>query len=216
MNAKKPAAKAQSGSKMTQSKSVKVLSTLSVLAILLVFLMLLGNLLASNRFDDISEEQMALLDEAERFESASYDLSSAVKSYVATSHRRFSDAYEEELAAGNREAAVAALEKLGITSEEQSMLNRSMEISKSLVVREQEAMGLALQDKNRSAIELVYSEEYEAGTEEIWKLNQAINESIRTRTDKTLENYGNFIDATFYLTFLFLALVVLVQIGLIR
>lgn len=201
---------------INQSTCVKILSIVSSACILLVFFMLLCNLLASNRFDEIEEQKIELIEEARRFENASEYLTQEMRTYAATSHHEYLENYQREVETDqNREQAIEAMKAIGISEEEENLIASAMKISGELMEPERQASEFAGKGKNAEAIQLIYSASYKEKTVQLQKVEQELTETIRCRIDGELGKLGDLIDNTFYLTFFFLCLVIVVQALLI-
>lgn len=201
---------------MKQSTAIKLLSSLSALALVLVFFMLLLNMNASNRFDDLAEKSGSTISYAEQFVDASAYLTQEVRSYVATADNIHYDNYWQEVSTDqNREKAVANLEEIGITPEEKDLIAKIQSLSNGLVPIEEEAMQLTRYGVNSNAISLVYSGQYEDTISQIHSLQEQLTQSIQERTTTDQDKLGFKIDLTLYFTFASLLVVVVIQMVVI-
>lgn len=202
--------------KINQSTVVQILSMLSAACILLVFLMLICNLLASNQFDDVTEQQTELLEETTRLVDASQYLTQEMRTFAATSHREYLENYQREIETEkNREQAIEAMKAIGISEEEEALVENAMTISGELMDPERKAIAFAERGKNAEAIQLMYSDAYQKKVDELKECQRELTETIKGRIDLKLGKLGALIDNTFYLTFFFLCLVIVVQVLLI-
>lgn len=213
---KKQMGNRKSKKSINQSTSVKILSIVSSTCILLVFFMLLCNLLASNHFDEIANQQTELIEEARRFENASKYLTQEMRTYAATSRREYLENYQREVETDqNREQAIETMKAIGISKEEENLIASAMKISGELMEPERRASELAEKGKNAEAIQVMYNSAYEAKTAQLRNVEQELTETIQARIDGELGKLGDLIDYTLYLTFFFLCLVIVVQALLI-
>lgn len=201
---------------MKQSTAVKILSGISILSIILVFVMLLWNRSSSNRFDVVLENKDALITSAERFETASANLTREARSYAATAHKEHYDNYWKEVDTDkNREQALSAMRTIGITEEEEAMISEMAVLSNNLVPLEEQAMTLASRGNTAEAISLLYSDQYEGSVSQINAISTDFNTSIENRMQEKLDSLSNIIDMSFYAVFFCLLVVGIIQMSII-
>jgi PAS domain S-box-containing protein len=88
-------------------------------------------------------------------------LTNAVRAYAATGDKRYKKEFEEELNIDrNRDIAVAGLQKLGLTEEEQALIERAKRNSDKLVLLENQAFAAVENLDTPHAIQIVYGPEY--------------------------------------------------------
>lgn len=202
--------------KIKQSTMVKLLSSLSAVALVSVFIILVLNMMASNKYDAFAEYGEKSKGYVESFVNASEYLTNEVRAYVASGNRTHYDNYWREVNTDkNREKAVAGLQEQGITAKENELITKIQSISNGLVPLEDQAMQLTEDGINPEAIELVYGKTYEAAITEIHALQDQLTESILAGIEEKEKSTGAFIDRIFYLSFASLAVVVVIQIIII-
>jgi methyl-accepting chemotaxis protein len=202
---------------LKQSSAIKILSGASVAAVLLVFGVLLWNRSASDRFDVVVEQRDELVTYVEQFQNASTYLTQQARLYAATSQQEYYDNYWNEVnTAQNREQAAAAMRAIGITDQEDALLESMFTQSNDLVVYEEQAMDLADRGNNTEAVELLLSGPYAQGTEEIQTNAAQTADLIRTRMQAKMDYLGTVIDISFYMVFGCLLLVLVLQLLVIR
>jgi two-component system, sensor histidine kinase and response regulator len=88
-------------------------------------------------------------------------LTNAVRAYAATGDKRYKKDFEEELNIDrNRDIAVAGLQKLGLTEQEQELIERAKRNSDKLVLLENQAFAAVENFDVPHAIQIVYGPEY--------------------------------------------------------
>ncbi len=89
-------------------------------------------------------------------------LTNKVQHYVVTGNKQYYDDYVYELnVEKTREKDVKALFELGVTKEEESLINNTLNLSNDLTIIELEAFKLAEEHQKDEAEKLVFSEEYD-------------------------------------------------------
>lgn len=202
--------------KMKQSLAIKILSALSVLAIVLVFVMIVGNLVSNRKFNRISDEQLELVMQSKRFEEASGYLTQEIRAYVGTGLSAHAENYRREAETDkNREKAVEAMRAIGLSDEEEGLISEISSISNRLMQPEEEAIAAVKRGQMQTAVNLVYSRDYEEGFDQIRSLGKQLTETIHARTDQEVKRLDTVVYMLFILTFICLGLVGGSQIAMI-
>jgi signal transduction histidine kinase/DNA-binding response OmpR family regulator len=109
------------------------------------------------------EARRQMLGYADQLAAGSDRLTAAVRAYAATGDRRHHDEFTRELTVErSRERAIAGLQQLGLTPEEQALLTRAKESSDRLVTLENQAFAAVERGDAATAIALVYGADYAA------------------------------------------------------
>lgn len=146
---------------MNQSTLTLILNGVSIFALLVVVVFVFLQVNVSTRLDDANLDRFNLTYDANRFMNASSFLTNEVRAYAATGNKEYYDAYWDEVnTQKNRESGIAAMQEIGITQEEQAMIDQMSAISDSLVPLEEEAMEKVEAGRMEEALEFVYGEEY--------------------------------------------------------
>ena len=168
---------------MNQSKLMLLLNGGSILALMLVAVLLLVYVSASNRLEKANADKTSLTYNANRFTNGSSSLVEDVRAYAATGDRQYYDSYMNEVnTLKNREQGVAALQEIGITSEEQSMINQMSSLSNDLVPLEEEAMNQVQNGQIDAALGYVYGQEYSTVISQINSLKEDFLSALDART----------------------------------
>ena len=105
--------------------------------------------------------------------NASSHLTNEVRAFASTGNKEHYDHYWDEVNnEKNRESGIAAMQEIGISSEEQDMINRMSALSNELVPLEEEAMKKVEQGHIQEAIDYVYGADYSASTQQINALKE--------------------------------------------
>ena len=203
--------------KMKQSTAIKMLSSASAVALILVFILVILNIQANNRLTAFTQASSDASGFVGDFVDASSYLTQEVRSYVVTGDQIHYDNYYREVETDqNRERAVQGLKALGISEEENSLIDRIQTLSNGLVPLEEQAMRMTQKGVNEDAINLVYSGSYENTVSEIHNLQDKLAEATEKRVETERSRLNFWINIFLYITFAMLAVVVAVQIIIIR
>ncbi len=168
---------------MNQSKLMLLLNGGSILALLLVVVLLFIYNGASSRLEKANADKNSLTYNANRFMNGSSSLVQDVRAYAATGDKQYYDSYMNEVnTLKNREQGVAALQEIGITSDEQAMIDQMSSLSNDLVPLEQEAMNQVESGQIDAALGYVYGAEYSTVISQINALKEQFLNALETRT----------------------------------
>ena len=202
--------------KTKQSVGIKFLSIVSIVSVLLVFVMLIWNFSVSNEYDNLVYTQKLLINNIDMFEDGSNYLTKEVRSFIATGNEENYNNYMREVNTNKRrEKAVATLKQLGMTSEEENIINEILALSDELVPLEEKAMELTRDGQINQAIGYVYSPKYNKNINEMEILTTQLYDLAEARLEKLMSKSGNIIDISLYCTFVSLSFVILFQIFVI-
>ncbi len=168
---------------MNQSKLMLLLNGSSIVALLLVVLLLFINSGASNRLQKANADKTNLTYNANLFVNGSSSLVQDVRAYAATGDKQYYDSYMDEVnTVKNREQGLAALQEIGITSQEQAMIDQMSSLSNNLVPLEQEAMNQVQNGQIDAALGYVYGSEYSSAISQINSLKENFLSALEERT----------------------------------
>ena len=120
-----------------------------------------------------------------QYRLGSKTLTSAVQSYTVTGDKAHYDAYFQELNEDkNRDIAWEGLKQNDITEEEWAQLEYIASLSDNLVPLEEDAMAYVQTGSLKTAMNLVFGEEYETTIQEINERTDSCIESIQNRISK--------------------------------
>lgn len=156
---------------MKQSALIYILNGVSIFFLLVTLFSAFhyGNL--NGKIQKAANNRHELTFNANRFMNGSAYLTNEVRAYAATGDKVHYDNYWNEVnVRKNRDNGVAAMKVIGITANEQSMIDQMSSLSNQLVPLEKEAMDHVSAGNKPAAIEYVYGETYSRSIEEINKL----------------------------------------------
>ena len=126
---------------MNQSLVTLILNGISILSLIFMVLSLVSYSYANQELREASEERFALTYNANRFMNGSAYLTNEVRAFAATGQQEHYDNYWNEVNnLKNRDLGVAAMQEIGITTEEQEMIDAMSSPSNELVPLEEQAM----------------------------------------------------------------------------
>lgn len=153
---------------MKQTTAVSLLNGLSAIFLLAVILSFIAVILNTGKLNRANQEHYDLTYNANRFMNGSAYLTNEVRAYAATGDKEHYDNYWNEInVLKNRDIGVANLQEIGITDEEQAIIDAMSALSNKLVPLESAAMENVAADKMSAAIEYVYGSEYNKEIKEI-------------------------------------------------
>lgn len=174
---------------MNQSTLNLILNGISILTLLFMGVALFSNSHIRGLLNTANQERFDLTYNANRFMNGSAYLTNEVRAFAATGEQEHYDNYWKEVnELKNRDIGVAALQEIGITDEEQDMINDMFALSNELVPLEEEAMNKVTAGDKESAVAYVYGEEYSSATDQINALKEQFLTALDTRTQERLDD----------------------------
>nr|WP_296481064.1 methyl-accepting chemotaxis protein [uncultured Acetatifactor sp.] len=200
---------------MKQSTLILILNGISILTLLYMVYSLFLYSSVSNRLTEANEERFALTYNANRFMNGSAYLTNEVRAFAATGSQEHYDNYWNEInVLKNRDQGVAALQEIGITKEEQLMIDEMSDLSNQLVPLEEEAMKEVQAGESEKAVEYVYGEEYSTSIAQINALKEQFLAALDVRSLDQVEEMER--EAGFIRLRMILALVMVSGIQLLN
>jgi len=149
-------------------------SQLITIAITLLSVLAIGCALWSRQYRLVQEQAYELrrkmFNYTEQLAGGSDRLTAAVRAYATTGDPQHYAIFQRELKVErNRDVAVDGLRQLGLTREEQEMIERAKRNSDRLVQLENEAFAAVAKRDMTRAVQIVYGSEYETAKESIMK-----------------------------------------------
>ena len=179
---------------ISQSLFTLILNGISILSLIFLVFSLFSYGRANNELNEANEERYNLTYNANRFMNGSSYLTNEVRAFAATANKEHYDNYWDEVNnLKNRDKGVAAMQEIGITSAEQTMIDDMYALSNQLVPLEEEAMENVLDGKRSVAIDYVYGEEY---SDAITKINALKEQFLNDLDTRTLAQIDNLIQQT--------------------
>ncbi len=193
---------------MNQSLVTLILNGISILSLIFMVLSLVSYSYANQELREASEERFALTYNANRFMNGSAYLTNEVRAFAATGQQEHYDNYWNEVNnLKNRDLGVAAMQEIGITTEEQEMIDAMSSLSNELVPLEEEA------------ISYVYGEEYSTSIAKINSLKEQFLSTLDARAKEkvdVLTKKTDFISATIFGALLIVGVLQIISMVFIR
>ncbi len=198
---------------MKQSTLTLILNGISILTLLFMVYSLLAYSKISRQLDIANEERFALTYNANRFMNGSAYLTNEVRAFSATGSKEHYDNYWKEINEWkNRDLGVAALQEIGITDEEQGMIDDMFALSNKLVPLEEGAMREVQDGHMEDAIAYVYGDDYSSSIAKINELKEQFLDSLDSRTLEQLHTLEQEEDSIRFSMFFALAMVGIIQL----
>ena len=176
---------------MNQSTLTTILNVVSICALVLLLILIFINNGVSSRLAASNEQRFSLTYNANRFMNGSAYLTNEVRAFAATGLQEHYDNYWNEVnTLKNRDQGVAAMQEIGITSEEQGMIDSMYALSNQLVPLEENAMEQVQNGQQSAAIDYVYGKEYNASLTQINALKEQFLEHLDQRALAEVQSLG--------------------------
>lgn len=168
---------------MNQSTLTLILNGASILALLFMVFSLFSYGKVNSELSAANAERFDLTYNANRFMNGSAYLTNEVRAFASTGLTEHYDNYWNEVdVLKNRDQGVAAMQEIGITKEEQDMIDAMSALSNQLVPLEDNAMKEVQAGNQADAVAYVYGEEYNTSITQINALKDQFLEALNTRT----------------------------------
>ena len=168
---------------MNQSTLTTILNVASICALVLLLILIFINNHVSTQLSTANEERYSLTYNANRFMNGSAYLTNEVRAFAATGLQEHYDNYWNEVNnLKNRDQGLAAMQEIGITTEEQRMIDDMSNLSNQLVPLEEQAMEQVKNGQQSSAINYVYGDDYNSSLAKINSLKEQFLEHLDARS----------------------------------
>ena len=176
---------------MNQSTLTMILNGGSIFALVVVIVLLFVYGSVSGQLDDANEDRFNLTYNANRFMNGSSYLTNEVRAFASTGEQEHYDNYWNEINnLKNRDQGVAAMQEIGITDQEQAMIDKMSSLSNELVPLEEEAMNQVQEGELQEALNYVYGTEYSTAIAEINSIKEQFLSDLDERTGNEVKNLG--------------------------
>lgn len=180
---------------INQSTLSLVLNGISIIALIVMAVSLVSYNDANRQLRKAYEDRFNLTYNANRFMNGSAYLTNEVRAFAATGNETHYNNYMNEVNnLKNRDKGVSAMQEIGITDNEQEMINEMSSISNELVPLEETAMRQTQGGQNEIAINYVYGKDYETAITKINSLKENFLQKLNDRTAKTVNTLVNKVD----------------------
>ncbi|MCI8843692.1 MAG: methyl-accepting chemotaxis protein [Oscillospiraceae bacterium] len=177
---------------MNQSTLTAILNVVSICALIFLAILLFLYSGVSRRLDSSNEQRFNLTYNANRFMNGSAYLTNEVRAFAATGNQEHYDNYWNEVNnLKNRDLGVAAMQEIGITPNEQAMIDNMSSLSNQLVPLEEQAMEQVQAGQRDVAVDYVYGAEYKASITKINAIKEQFLAQLDERTLQDVQELGH-------------------------
>ena len=174
---------------ISQSLLTLILNGISIISLIFLVISLFSYGRVNNQLSEANEERFELTYNANRFMNGSSYLTNEVRAFAATGNQEHYDNYwNERKKKKNRDIGVAALQEIGITPEEQKMIDDMFALSNELVPLEENAMENVKNGKLNEALGYVYGNKYSEAIAQINALKEQFLADLDARTSEKVES----------------------------
>ncbi len=200
---------------INQSLLTLILNGISILTLILMVISLISYSGASKKLETANENRFLLTYNANRFMNGSAYLTNEVRAFAATGDKAHYDNYWNEINnLKNRDLGVEAMQKIGITEDEQGMIDEMSGLSNQLVPLEEEAMENVQSGRMQQALDYVYGKEYQDAITKINALKEQFLEALDTRSLASVQELTALLNRI--KTFMFAALILIALMQLMN
>lgn len=199
---------------MNQSKLILILNGLSILSLLfmVILLFIAGNV--NRGLTAAHENRFNLTYNANRFMNGSAYLTNEVRAYASTGNQEHYDNYWNEVNnLKNRDIGVTAMQEIGITASEQSMIDNMSSISNNLVPLEDEAMKNVQAGHMEEALNYVYGTDYNTSIAQINSIKEQFLSALDARTKAEVDSLS--LRSTIIQVFIILSVIVVAVLQMV-
>lgn len=176
---------------MNQSTLTAILNVVSICALVLLVVLLFFYSGVTKRLNAANAKRFDLTYNANRFMNGSACLTNEVRAFAATgSEEHYNNYWNEVNNLKNRDIGVAAMQEIGITTSEQSMIDSMSSLSNQLVPLEEKAMEQVRAGQRDAAIEYVYGSDYNTSITKINSIKEQFLAELDARTGQEVEELG--------------------------
>lgn len=162
------------------------------------------------KINQANEERFELTYNANRFMNGSSYLTNEVRAYAATGDQEHYDNYWNEINnLKNRDFGIENMKMIGITKEEERMIEEMSALSNTLVPLEENAMKDVAEGKREEAIAYVYGAEYE---DSVAKINQIKTGFLTKLDERALGEVNRLIGISYFILFWFVLALICVMV----
>ncbi len=196
-----------------QSTLMFILNGISIASLLFLMFSLISFTKVNRQLDTARENRFTLTYNANRFMNGSAYLTNEVRAFASTGDQEHYDNYWNEVnTLKNRDKGIATMQEIGITPEEQAMIDDMSELSNNLIPLEDEAMKNVQSGNMEEAINYVYGEEYDTAIAQINTLKEQFLSDLDNRTSTQVKELAAESESIEFSMIFALALVGLMQI----
>lgn len=173
--------------KIKQSVKARILTITAIILLVIIGICNVAVSVTSGNLEEELENKYDLYVYSEEYRNSSELLTRMARSYACTGDSSYLDSYNTEVnTTKGRENSLAAMQEIGITDEEQDIMDEIAEISTELAVIEAESFTYAEKGDHAAAYGLLYDTEYVSGTNTVSQLTDDFTEIVNARLQKQI------------------------------
>lgn len=196
-----------------QSTVTFALNCISIVMLAATLAAFLATSFFYGKMNESQSNRYRLVDYANLFVSGSSTLTNEIRAYAASGEEVNYENYQTELTTTmSRERGLEGMREIGITAEEQAMIDEMSAISTGLVPLEEEAARQVAAGNQKEALECVYGDEYNAGYQKIRALQSRFAEALEIRTSGEISRLNILCNAISTVACVLIACTAVVQI----
>lgn len=198
---------------INQSILTFIMNGVSILALIFMVFSLISYSSVNTHLNEAQDKRFNLTYNANRFMDGSAYLTDEVRAYATTGDRaHYSNYWNEVNNLKNRDIGVATMQEIGITADEQALIDEMYSLSNTLVPLEENSMKLVQDGKLQDAINYVYGNEYNTSISKINSLKNTFLETLDKRTMAEVNSLMQRADNIKLTMFMALVLVGIIQL----
>ncbi len=199
---------------LNQSTITFILNGISIISLIFMVFSLSSYNKINNQLNKAQKERFDLTYNANRFMNGSAYLTNEVRAFASTGIQEHYDNYWNEVDnLKNRDIGVKTMQEIGITKEEQDLINDMSSISNELVPLEENAMHQAIAGQRQQAVNYVYGTEYNDAISKISSLKEQFLDMLDKRTSSKVSTLTD--DAGYVKNRMMVSLVVVIIMQLL-
>lgn len=197
-----------------QSTLVRILNIGSIFFLVAIGLAFFFNARCTAIIEEANEQGHELMQYANQYIEGSSSLTNAVRGYASTGEQMFYDTYMRELEQGkNREKGLEGLRRIGMTPDEEKIIQDMTNLSNTLVNSEKSAISLAKAGRHALAIEYVYGTTYNKVYEQIHALQGEFLDTLNVRSKARVQELEDILDILNVVVYVMILLIIAMQIS---
>lgn len=197
---------------MNQSTMTRLLNFGSIGLVILATIFVFLSTQASKKVSESNEDRYQLLINANQFTNASKNLTNNVRLYSITGEQTYYDAYYKEInVTHDRENGIADMRAIGISSAEDSMIEKMLSLSNGLVPLEEQAFEDAKNGKMAQAQDAVFGNDYVVVANQITQLQDEFLTSLDQRVTEEIKKLETAERVMQVIVFVSMATIVVLQ-----
>ncbi len=196
-----------------QSAMLRALNFGTILLVIILAIAFFFSISMNNQAVKMYENEKELTMAAQQFIDGSGYLTDQARACAATGDKSYYENYQNEVNnLKNRETGYNRMKKVGITADEDALIQEMSQISNDLVPLEENAMDAAMAGNINSAIEYVFGTEYSTSLEEIQALQQEFLNRTQTRLTAEIQQLRANVSAVQVVVVLIVCVIIAFQV----